>query len=112
MDYYEQILKMDGAGGIPRSSTFKHMFKRGFVAAAPSRDAAAPDDEEHANGGEGDGQAPDATAEDGADADTTPRPAAAAPAAASPAAEAEEVDDGRKKGGKGGVRARGRGAAQ
>jgi hypothetical protein len=36
VDYYEQILKMDGAGGIPRSSTFKHKFKRGFVAAAPS----------------------------------------------------------------------------
>jgi hypothetical protein len=38
---------------------------------------------------------------------TTPRPAAAAAVAA-----AEEVDYGRKKGGKGGVRARGRGAAQ
>ncbi len=51
--YYEQILKMDGAGGIPRSSTFKHKFKRGFVTAAPpsrdaaasSRDAAAPEEE-------------------------------------------------------------------
>jgi hypothetical protein len=95
VDYYEQILKMDGAGGIPRSSTFKHKFKRGFVAAAPSRDAAAAalDDDEHTNGGEGDGQEPDATAEDGADANKKPPPEAAAPASA-----AEEADDGKKKG--------------
>jgi hypothetical protein len=95
VDYYEQILKMHGAGGVPQSSTFKHKFKRVFVAAAPSRDAAPPADEEKANGGEGDSQATNATAEDadGADADTTPPPAAAAPAAAAPAATAEEVDD-------------------
>ena len=27
VDYYVNILRMDGAGGVPRSSTFKRKFK-------------------------------------------------------------------------------------
>jgi hypothetical protein len=106
VDYYEKILKMDGAGGIPGSSTFKQKFKRGFAAAAPSRDAAAPNEEGNANGDEGDSHALDATAEDAENADAAPTPP---PAAAEPAAAAEEVDGGKKRGGRVG-KARGRGA--
>ena len=36
-DYYENILKIDGAGGMPRSSTFKRKFKS-ISANATTRD--------------------------------------------------------------------------
>ena len=36
VDYYEQILKMDGAGGIPRSTPFKRKFKSVSAASAAS----------------------------------------------------------------------------
>ncbi len=57
MDYYENILRMDGASGIPRSSTFKRKFNS---ISANTGGYTATDGEGDTSGGEGDAEA-DAT---------------------------------------------------
>ena len=77
VDYYVNILRMDGAGGMPRSSTFKRKFKSISTAApaAPAADAADADaaDADAADGGGGGGGDSDADAAR-AEASATPPP--------------------------------------
>jgi hypothetical protein len=60
VDYYEGVLKMVGAGGLPLTTTFKRKFKSIFTEDDPA-EGAAPTDADAAPGS-GDGAVPAAEA--------------------------------------------------
>jgi hypothetical protein len=82
VDYYVNILKMDAAGGMPRSCTFKRKFKSSANATTDGEGAAAAAAGEARGGGDGGGFKVDS---DNANS-TTPPPAAATEDAAAEAA--------------------------
>jgi hypothetical protein len=89
VDYYENILKMDGAGGISRSCSFKDKLKSISANAATDGEGDAA-----SAAGEAGGSGIEPNPELDADADTanSPTPPPAAPAEAAPAsATAEEA---------------------
>ena len=95
VDYYVNILKMDAAGGMARTSTFKRKFKGAANATTDGEGAAA--DAAAAGGGGGTGDTGDIESDTGrTDANATPPP----PAAPAEAAPAEAASPPRKAGGR------------
>ena len=106
VDYYETILKMDGAGGIPRSTRFKRKFNSTVTSKADAADAADADADADSNAaaaaGGGGGPGVDGCGggggddDDNADANASPTPPP--PAAAAAAEEAAEAGKGKGRG--------------